>query len=218
MSFGMGRWLPGVRFVVVAGVTLSLGCGTPQSGSPSNEGGGTDTLSAADAAGGCNPFGSPMCAQGETCCFTGFSGGACTALGACQSNIQFECNGPSRCATGEVCCATVPGADASATLVAFLQSMQDAGLPDHWPPGIVANSFCAPSCSAPKAALCLHSADCSGGASCEPTSEGDLVLTAVGAEVLGVCVVAERGAVPSEGGAPQGVDASADVSDGPAGD
>jgi hypothetical protein len=197
------------------GVALLLGCGTSGNAAATDSGSNADSAQA-DAAGQCNPFGAPTCPPGKTCCFAGVKG-TCTDLGACSSSVQFECDGPSRCDAGDVCCGTVPGPDASAILISFLGSL-DGGLPDHWPPGITATAFCAPACSAPNAPLCQNRADCRGSATCEPVPEGNVVLTAIGAETLAVCSIPDAGAAPSDAGSSQVSDASTDAADAPTGD
>jgi hypothetical protein len=105
--------------------------------------------------------------------------------------VQFECSGPNQCDAGETCCGLIPDGDASATLLEFLSASGDAGVHDHWPAGVVTNAFCMPTCDPPRMPLCGSHSDCSGSATCTALAEGNVVLTTLGAETLGVCVDAD---------------------------
>jgi hypothetical protein len=170
---------------------ILVGCGQSE-GSSADGGSGDDVthvIWSGDAGGRCNAFSLPTCGSGLTCCFPGLSG-TCTAFSACTSSVQFECHGAGHCDAGEVCCGSLPDSDASAAVEALLAST-DAAMPDHWPAGVAASSFCASSCPAPRTPLCGTLGDCPVGTTCLPLPEGNVVLVAVGGETLGVCVGAD---------------------------
>ena len=182
-------------FEACLSATLLAACGTSSSNDRTASDGGDDAASASDAAPSCYPFGTPTCAKGQTCCFSGITG-ACKDLGACASNIQFECANPGGCNPGEICCTTIPPVSA---IDASVLSQDGGGGLAELLMGVTATSFCSSTCPSPGVPSCRNTADCAHGAACEQLPEGNIVLVAVGAETLGVCAIGD--ASVSEGGA-----------------
>ena len=199
-------------FSICLDAALLSACGTSSSNDGTARDGGDDVALASDAAPTCYPFGTPTCARGQTCCFSGTTG-TCKDPGACPSSVQFECANPDGCNPGEVCCTTIPPLSAIDGSVLFQDG--GGGLAQLLM-GVTATSFCSSTCPAPGVPSCSTNADCAPGAVCDQLPEGNLVLVAVGAETLGVC---STGAAPaSEGGASESGGSEGATSDATTGD
>jgi hypothetical protein len=204
--------------MIALGIGVAVGCGTSSSQAPGRDDGGPTTEAGqADEAGpetgstNCNPLFGQLCAQGQTCCFSGLNG-TCVTSGACSAPFQVSCISKADC-NGGVCCGSVQlpaGFDASGLFDAsdFDASGFDAS-------GFDASGFgltlqCASTCSPPDFQLCTTTQDCPSGDRCGGPGGG-------GVGGFLACIPLDAGAPPvgtGEGDAGDGGDGAAGSGDG----
>jgi hypothetical protein len=123
----------------------------------------------------------------DTCCLdlsAGLAPGVCEAPSACSANIQIQCDSAATCSAGQVCCADLGGLDAG--LIAAFEDggagalgidaaalMSEAGAASLLSSlgSIMFKVSCAASCTPTQIQACASTAECTGGATCEPLSQ-----------------------------------------------
>jgi hypothetical protein len=207
--------------MIALGVGVAIGCGTSSSQAPGPEDGGQASEAGhADEAGpetgntNCNPLFGQLCAQGQTCCFSGLNG-TCVSSGACSAPFQVSCIAKADC-NGGVCCGSVQlpaGFDASGLFDAsdFDASGFDAS-------GFDASGFgltlqCASTCAPPDFELCATTQDCPSGYRCAGGTGGG------GLGGILACIPLDAGAPPAGGNdAGDGGDGNVTAASGDGGD